>query len=258
MRVAGPKLRRQEGFVLIIVMWMLVLLSGIALGMVALVQTDSRLAKNFETSAQTSHIAQAAILRTVVDLLDPEAGAVVELGEARPQTLELFGRTVTVRTADECGKIDLNTGWSGLIGGLFTRLSEREQAVSAAQALLDWRDPDHRRRRQGAEDADYASPGLPYGAGDSLFDEIDEIQLVRGMTPALYSRVEPFITTNCLNAGIDPIVAPAAVLAAVPELAPRELTTFLEARRTAPIAELEALAQSLTPEKKYFTISLVR
>ena len=42
---------RQRGFVLLVVMWLLILLSGIAIGMATTVRTDSRLAHNQLTEA---------------------------------------------------------------------------------------------------------------------------------------------------------------------------------------------------------------
>ena len=58
-----------------------------------------------------------------------------------------------VRLRDECGKVDVNTGWGGLMLGLLlaNRVDEAD-ALSISQAILDWRDPDQSRRPRGAAD----------------------------------------------------------------------------------------------------------
>ena len=107
------------------------------------------------------------------------------------------------------------------------------RATAIAQAILDWRDPDHRTRPRGAEDQEYQEAGRPYGARDGLFESIDELQQVLGISPELYRRLAPDITVDCLNAGVEPLAASPAVLAAIPNLDPIEVAAFRRARRAA-------------------------
>jgi general secretion pathway protein K len=136
------------------------------------------------------------------------------------------------RSATRCptgsGKIDLNTARGGRILGLLLGNQVQEtRATSIAQAILDWRAPDSRRRPDGAEDRDYAAAGRPHGARAGLFESIDELQQAFGMTTALYRRMQPDLTVGCRNAGADPLAASPAVLAAIPNLDPLQAVAWL-------------------------------
>ena len=55
---------------------------------------------------------------------------------------------------------------------------------------MDWRDPDKLHRLNGAEDDYYLSLRVPYKAKNGNFETIDELLLVKGMTPEiLYGNV---------------------------------------------------------------------
>lgn len=98
--------------------------------------------------------------------------------------------------ADEERKLNLNTMpapvWSRLcqsLGGL------REPEASAiGQAIEDWRDADREAQRDGAESFYYTSLYPPYEAKDGPFETVEELQLVKGMTPELFVRLKPWLT----------------------------------------------------------------
>jgi DNA uptake protein ComE-like DNA-binding protein len=54
-----------------------------------------------------------------------------------------------------------------------------------ADAILDWIDTDDNPRAQGAEALDYSRMGYPYGPRNGPLHSIEELLLVRDMTPAL-------------------------------------------------------------------------
>lgn len=222
----------ERGSALLIVLWLLVLVSAIAVSMSGTTRVESRLAFNLAEEARARYLAQAGVNHAILTLLDPQAPRQRVMDGSAVRSLDLFGATVTVALRDECGKVDLNTAWGGLVEGLLKGQGD-EQTV--AQAILDWRDPDTVRRPGGAEDKDYAEDGLPYGARDGLFETIEELQQVRGMSQALYQRLAPDITVDCLAAGIDPLAASPAVLAAIPGVDRGSLEVFLGARQAAVI-----------------------
>jgi general secretion pathway protein K len=223
----------QRGAALLMVIWMLALISLLAVGISGTAQTEGRLSHNLVAEARARYLAQAAVHHTVLQLLDPARpvdpvadGSVVRVFEHR-------GATLTVRLRDECGKLDINTGWGRMLPGLMIAHGEGEAAFAMSQAILDWRDPDDRRRKDGAEDNEYAADGLVYGARDGLFEAIDELQQVRGMTADLYRRLAPDLTVDCLNAGINALAASPYALASIPDLDRTVIERFLEARREA-------------------------
>jgi len=244
--------RSQRGSVLLLAIWLLFLLSGIALGVAATVSTDTHLTRNLIDQAQARYAAQAAIRRVVLGLLENRNS---EPSEKPQRVFDIGGTRVTVSVTDQCAKIDLNTGWGLLVRGLTGWAAGKDLTLDVGQKLLDWRDPDGRRRPGGAEDIDYESAKFPYGARDGVFDTIDELRLVRGMTPEIYRRLAPYVTVDCLNAGIDPLVAARTVLAAVPGIDLSALLRFLETRDELSVEAAEAQARSLGAGSRYLEIS---
>lgn len=251
--------KKQTGFVLITVMWLLLVLSGITLSIAALVRTDTHLTSNLVNEAKARHLAQAAIYRTVLSLMDTKNLDLFIADSFTPRRVDVFGQAVQVRVTDECAKIDINSGWGNLVNGLLGQSADKSIAFAIGQAILDWRDPDHRRRVKGAEDRDYADLGSAYGARDGMFEAIQELQQIKGLNPALYQRLKPLATVDCQNAGIDPMVAPAAVLAAVPDIEQSDLAQFLKARQNiknqSELEALELLAATLGQKNKYLEVS---
>jgi general secretion pathway protein K len=245
-------MNRERGSILLLALWLLVVLSGVALAMATTVSTDAYLARNLADDARAKYLAQAAIHRHVLTLMSSRDPGRKLLGKKK---VEVLGTSVDLDVVDECGKVDINTGWGLLLRNVVAAAGRGVEAESLGQAILDWRDPDKRRRTKGAEADDYSSAGRSYTSGDTLFDTVDELQLVLGMTPQIYSAIEPMVTVDCLNAGIDPMLAPPAVLAAVPGMEPGLLQAFLQAREQAPQDQEEAVVDGLGDDRRYFDIS---
>ena len=108
-------------------------------------------------------------------------------------------------------------------------------------AILDFRDEDQDRRLMGAEDDDYRAMGLPYGAKDGDFEDIEELRLVPGMTTEIYERLRPLVTVFSGHGGVNPWVAGRDVLLALPGSSAEAVDAFIEARN------LSALDPGLPP-----------
>ncbi len=70
-----------------------------------------------------------------------------------------------------------------------------EEADQVADALLDWRDPDDLVRSDGAEKGFYQQEGLAYEPADGPFKTLNEMLLVRGVTPELFWGDAPVIAS---------------------------------------------------------------
>ena len=68
--------------------------------------------------------------------------------------------------------------------------------MSLADAFVDWLDNDDTPRVGGAESSYYLSLPRPYKAKNDLFDTIEEILLVRGVTNEIYEKIRPFVTVT--------------------------------------------------------------
>lgn len=98
-----------------------------------------------------------------------------------------------VRVIDEGGKINLNQVDEATLRQTFVNLGfDQETGELLTDTIQDWRDTDPLVRLHGAENDYYQSLPVPYPAKDGPFDSLDELLLIRGITPALfYGREGP-------------------------------------------------------------------
>ena len=161
---------RENGFALIVVLWTAALLSVIAASFALSMRTETRLTTNLLEQAQATAIAQAGVHRAIVGLMIRDEDDRWK-SDGRVYTVPFAGGTIRVSARAETSKIDLNRASDDLVRGLFKSLGDEVDADRLADAVLDWRDSDERRRVNGAEDSNYKSEGLSYGArGRSVFD----------------------------------------------------------------------------------------
>ncbi len=136
--------------------------------------------------------------------------------------IELGEGTILVTVEDEERKINLNK--LVLPNGIapddqrvavFRKLlTVLEIDPSLADAVVDWLDVDDTSRVGGAESSYYLSLPYPYQAKNDLFDTLDELRLVRGMTPEKFEKIKPFATL--LSSGkVNVNTAPKEVLMAL-------------------------------------------
>ncbi len=244
----------ERGVAAPIVLWLLVLVSILAIGLASTTRRHVRTAANVVAETEARHIVHAAIYLTIENLLADDGARPVDSDAAAATEVEAFGRTVQVRIRDECGKIDLNTAWGDLIGGLFEVHFEKPRALLLKAALLDWRDPDQRARRNGAEDRHYEEAGMPYGARDGIMETVDELQQLLNFPPQAFARLRQVVTVDCLNAGVDPLHASRAVLSSIPSLDNASVDAFL-ARRTQAGESAGQLVSGLGPAARYVDLS---
>ncbi|TWI14214.1 general secretion pathway protein GspK [Aerolutibacter ruishenii] len=211
-RHAGPA----RGAALLLVLWLLLLLAGLIGGFALSARVESMQGQALVRGVAANAIARAGLeyALTRVDDTDPRRRWTPD---GRPFEWAYGGATLTVKLVDENSKIDLNQSDLNLLAGLFSAAGEpADRSMQLAAAVLDWRDPDQLTQPGGgAEDPEYAAAGLPYGAKDAELESVAELEQVLGMTPALYAKIEPYLTVHSGRAAPDPAFAPALVLDAM-------------------------------------------
>lgn len=118
--------------------------------------------------------------------------------------IDLGEGTIRVAVEDEERKINLNrlilpngNAPDDQKLAVFRRLLEiLEVDPTLADAIVDWIDNDDVPRVGGAESAFYGSLPQPYQAKNDLFDTVEELRLVRGITPAIFEALRPFVTVH--------------------------------------------------------------
>jgi general secretion pathway protein K len=237
---------RECGAALLVVLWATVLISGLATIVAGTVRTDLTVARHQLSETQARHRAQAGLLHGALMLLAGEDPVLIAA------TIVPFdGDDVVVRFVDECGKVDLNTGW----GLLVRRVVDSQNQGGVAAAILDWRDPDSTTTPGGAETKQYQAAGRSHGARNGPLDSVAELQQVLGVDDALMARVRPHVTVDCLNAGIDPSAASERVLAAVPGLSAEARRSYLSDREAYFAGGARGAGPTLAADERYLDTS---
>ncbi|MFH0341963.1 MAG: general secretion pathway protein GspK [Chromatiales bacterium] len=205
----------EQGFALVIVLWMVALLSIVAASLAFSMRTETTLAHDLVAHAQARALAEAGLYRGILELTNPDRLRRWR-GDGSRHRIRFGGASITVSLQDEAGKIDLNSAQRGLLDAVLRALDiEDDRRDALLDAIEDWRDPDSLRRLNGAEDQEYEAAGRTYGAKDATFNTVEELQQVLGVTPRLFKRLRPALTVHSHSAGIDDKVAPPEVLRAL-------------------------------------------
>jgi general secretion pathway protein K len=226
--------RSQTGIALIIVLWILTLLTLIASSFVHAMRTEINIVGNAVTRAKLEAAANAGVQRAILEMAKPPQMPDRWNTVGVPQEWSFNGQAMQISILDESGKIDINVGNEALMRGLFrSQGATEEEALALMEAVLDWRDADSVKRPHGAEEAEYAAAGLSYKPANAVFQSIEELRLVLGMTPGLYQRIAPLITIYSRQAGINAQIASREVLRAIPNATDAQVDEYLKQRELA-------------------------
>ncbi|MFC4729304.1 general secretion pathway protein GspK [Coralloluteibacterium thermophilus] len=223
----------RRGAALLMVLWLLGLLTVVVGGFVLVSRTEALQGRAARSGTQARYAAEAGIDYAMARVQDP----LVERrwhADGRAYRLPFDGAEVEIRIVDESGKVDLNAADAEILARLFMALEiDEDTARGLAGAILDWRDADDLLQPVGgAESAQYAAAGRPYGARNAPFDSVAELQLVLGMTPAFYRAAAPHLTVFSGLALPNPQFAQGPVLEAL-GLDPLQREEILAAREAA-------------------------
>lgn len=228
-------MKNERGIILVVVVWALTLLMVIAAEMAHTMRLEGLTADTYQEEVVTYYLAMAGLHRALYQLAHAQQRGLTMLnqpgalgrmqqqqqeealdvwvrGDGRWQSEEFGAGGYWVRVNDEGGKINLNRADEPALRQTFTNLGfDAKFGEALTDAILDWRDTDSLVRLRGAESDYYLALPIPYPAKDGPFDTLDELLLVRGVTPALfYGGLRDLFTvysgdgggtTNLLTAG---------------------------------------------------------
>lgn len=136
-----------------------------------------------------------------------------------------------------------------------------EEACQIVEAIVDWTDPnDEESGFGGAESYYYQGLEMPYNAANGNFRSVDELRLVRYMTPELMILLRPYITVlpSATPPGGQPPGGPQGSSSNinVNTMPPHLLRTLNAKSILAPLGEMEAeqLAQAIPADGFYKTV----
>lgn len=141
------------------------------------------------------------------------------------------GGAITVRVRDSTTCFNLNSLVSGSNVLEARKLGQRQfiamlraldipegQAIGLSAAVTDWMDSDQEVSALGAEDDAYLALATPYRTSGRLLSEVSELRAIQAMTPALYTKIRPFVCALPTNE-LSPINVNTLSLEQVPILA---------------------------------------
>jgi general secretion pathway protein K len=196
--------RAESGLALMVVLWILAFLSIVFTAFTFSMRTELAAAGNFREDAEAYYLAEAGVYRAAAEIInadrnaDPDSwvyDALKEHWHSNPAVYEnvSLGRgRYWVGVTDEESKIPLNAATETMLRRLFwnSGVKDGRRLSVIVDSVMDWRDPDKLHRVNGAEDDYYLSLPVPYKARNGNFETIEELLLVKGMSPEiLYGNI---------------------------------------------------------------------
>jgi general secretion pathway protein K len=258
LRLRSP--RDEQGFALILVLWIAGLLAVLAGGLSTSVQTQLRVAANTLESARAEALADGGVAIAVLDLLTAHGSTEYVRRfpiDGNPIACSVAGEgMLLISVADEAGRIDVNAAGIPILRALLVGLGEPPQkAAQLADAIFDFRDGDGDRKPNGAEDAEYRAAGLAWPPKNAPLHSADELEQVFGMPPDLTARVRPFLSTHSGLPGIDPSIARPELIAILRRGLEGAQSSFGGFAEFDAKVALPAIFMSVS-EKRYFELTI--
>jgi len=181
---------------LIVVLWLVAVIGTIAMLFYRQSTLSLKVNRNINESTQARYLAEAGVYRVIAELVfDSEQTTADYLQETWSVNQKAFGdvilgegmyrvtragdeetNSIEFGAVDECSKININTASREI---LLRLPGATEEAVDAA---IDWRDSDDDPGTYGAESEYYQTLPEPYEAKNDVYDSIEELLIVKGMT----------------------------------------------------------------------------
>jgi general secretion pathway protein K len=225
----------RRGVVLVTVLWSIALLSALAMATSVSFRAFAGIAAVGRDRVQGEALFTAG--------LEVAAGMVRGLGD-QPLTdfetnVNLSTGEVRARLNDEGGRIDIGKAPAEVLASLLRSVGAPDAAATdAAQRIVQWRNLDN----TGSPGAATGSPGAVPPPGGPVtqdqnmsqpFADVAELAQVPGVAPQWVAAMAP-LTTVFGSATVNPLTAPAAVIAALPGVDRVQVAAFLALRRASP------------------------
>ncbi len=264
-----------RGVILIALLWILTILSVIAMSFARETFVEVSAARNARDLTDAYYIARAGIASTIHQLyqrmyltqqnpanLAMETVDPIDLGKITGQ----FGDgEYEVRILDESGKFNLNFVREEELRALMAVIGiEPPDADIIVDSILDWRDADQVSLANGAEDDYYQALIPPYQSrnGNGLITSVEELLLIRGVTPEYYyghrEKMEDgtiveryglsrYFTAYSVSDRININSAPLQVLLSVQDMPPEAAQMICELRDVKPFTNPLDINKEVVP-----------
>jgi general secretion pathway protein K len=209
---------RTRGFALLIVLWTLVLLALIAGHLSASGRVEAQIAGNLSANAAAEAARDGGIEAALYNLSDPDPGT-RWAADGTAHRLDIGASRVTLRVADEAGRVNPNLATPRLIAALLVVTgTDPDTAQQLGFAVTQWIGTNATGARGDQAAFEYRMAGLDYTPPGEAMQSLGELGRVRGMTPDIVARLRPHLSLFAPGQP-DPAAADPTVLAALNLLA---------------------------------------
>ncbi len=240
-------MRRRRGFVLVIVMFFVFLLTAGMASFVHRATVDAYITRNHDAAARAEALARGGVRLAVAlllqDLVEEQAGGGASIEASTDLWARLSGQEIpvpdggllSVRIEDAGSRLNVNA-----LFGEAVDADRREAFLEAflekvveempgrpeeklydpgdlARNLIDYIDEDDVRISGGYEDDYYRAQDPPYTAANRRLMSVDELAMVEGFDGPLVKALRPYLTVYPYagGGGVNPNTAPSWLLASL-------------------------------------------
>lgn len=268
-------LHNQRGTAIIVAIFMTALVAAIAIAMIDRLRTDTHRTELLLNNIQINQYAQGSIYWAIDQLTNnlkqQQPGKVVDFTPIRSPINEVNGAKVSSIIYDGQGKLNINNLTDAQFQSIFERLLHivepnitQAMARTITQNVINWITPG---LNNSELDQYYAKQTPAYRAPHQLITSVSELRMVRGITPALYAKLAPYVTALPEKTLININAAPIPVIMSLSATITLETAKAIDAiRRKTPFPSLDVLANlpivknnpiaqnSLTVTSSYFIV----
>jgi general secretion pathway protein K len=195
---------QSRGVALIMVLWVIAVLSVVVLEFSFAMRTEVNLTKNYKEELQLYAMVQGGVQRAIAELIYKHDPMVQQLRktltteeiplekkewvtDGRSYFIPFDQGTCEIKVMSEAGKVNINLVSESMLRKIVTLLGlEGEGRDKVVDSILDWIDSDDFNRLNGAEESYYQSLKEPYHCKNAPLDSMEELLLVREVTPVLF------------------------------------------------------------------------
>lgn len=274
-RKCSPSHKRQQGVVIVVALFIVALVAAMAYVMMARLARDTQRTAMILRNTQASMYAQGSIAWAMQVLRDDwEQRKPNQITDPMPIVSpmnEENGYKIMSIIEDAQGRFNVNNvttndgqaDFRQLVHVLLPQM-KAEDIDALTRAVIDWVSPIHATTEF---DKYYMQLARPYRSAHRFMLSTSELRLIKGMTPAIYSALEPYLialpTTTLLNvqtaaapvlAALSPVMNISAANAIV-QL--REQAPFVTAQRFMDldvVKNFQIKAEKITVGSSYFLI----
>lgn len=262
-----PRLRAgQQGFALVAVLWVAGILATIAMAVATSARMKGVQAMNAQKSVEIGYLLDSALAVARFEykkyqynsnLLDDKETVELLTGEEldikypryEPYTVEVNGAQVQIRMISENGKFNVNTVSTDTMRKILQTCGVEAGSATTAivNSISDWQDTDNNHRSDGAENDYYEDLDTPYLCKNAPLENLEELLLIKGVTPELYSGTDELpglkdlLSVNGMKDAIDVNSAAPAAFAMVEGLPLAVIEDIIELRNEKPIENMSDL-----------------